>query len=110
MTVDRRASAYADQFAPIFISRYIGAARANRADIIPDAIRPSIVAYVNGTKGSNVDANAWMRQALYDYRVRYGKDYPLPPEFSAGKAIARGALTGASIGLGIAASLLKLMR
>ncbi|MBB4067368.1 hypothetical protein GGR23_004601, partial [Gellertiella hungarica] len=53
----------------------------------------------------------WMKEALYEYRVRNGRDFPLPPEMdSAGKAAAKGALKGASIGLGIATSLLRLMR
>jgi hypothetical protein len=114
MAVDRRAAAYAEQFHAIFISRYIAAARAGRADIIPESIRDAIVSYVRGTVPQRpVDTAAWMKDALYTYRVKYGKDYPLPPDYtpeSAGKAVAKGALKGAAVGLGIAATLLRFMR
>ena len=38
MAIDRRAEAYAEQFYPVFLSRYIAAAKAGRADIIPYGI------------------------------------------------------------------------
>jgi hypothetical protein len=112
MAIDRRAEAYAEQHYPIFLSRYIAAAKAGRADIIPEPIRDPITAYATGrTPRSNVNPGKWMKEALYEYRVRNGRDFPLPPEMdSAGKAAAKGALKGASIGLGIATSLLRLMR
>lgn len=112
MAIDRRAQAYADQFHAIFINRYIGAARAGRSDIIPEGIREPIVAYVQGKNSrSNVDVSVWMKEALYEYRVKNGRDFPLPPEFkTTGQAAMSGAATGAKIGLGIAASLFRLMR
>lgn len=112
MAIDRRAEAYAAQFYPIFLSRYIAAAKAGRDDIIPEAIREPIIAYATGrTPRSNINPGKWMKDALYEFRVLHGRDYPLPPEIdSAGKAAAKGALKGAAVGLGIAASLMRLMR
>ncbi len=91
MDVDRRAQAYAKQFCPVFIGRYINAARAGRPDIIPEPIREPIVAYVQGRPSrSKVDANAWMTDLLYQYRARSGNDLPLPLDLGqGGKAAAR---------------------
>lgn len=117
MATDRRAQAYAEQFHGIFVARYIAAARANRTDVIPEAIREPISAYVDGrVPKSNVDANAWVKQTLYDYKVQNGRDFPLPPEFqgagqTVGQAAMAGAATGAKIGLGIVAkSIFRLLR
>ena len=110
MAVDQRALAYAKFHYPIFLSRYIEAARAGRSDIVPEAIRGSIVAYVQG-RPSTVDVEDWIKTALYEYRVQNGRDAPVPPEFvSTGRAAARGAVTGAKVGLGIAGTLLRLLR
>lgn len=81
MAVDQRALAYAKFHYPIFLSRYVGAARAGRSDIIPETIRGSIVAYVQGRPGT-VDVESWITSTLYDYRVQNGYDAPVPPEFS----------------------------
>lgn len=79
MAINRAAEAYATQFCPIFIGRYIEAARTGRSYIIPEPIRDSIVAYAQGIRPqASIDANAWMRQTLYNYRVQHGSDYPLP--------------------------------
>lgn len=112
MAADRSAMAYAKYHSPIFVSRYIDAARAGRSDVVPEPIRDSVVAYVQGRRPSSpVDVNAWVESALYDFRVRNGGDAQLPPEFpSPGKAAVRGAAKGAAIGLGIAATLLRLIR
>ncbi len=64
MAIDRRAEAYAEQHYPIFLSRYIAAAKAGRADIIPEPIREPISAYATGrTSRSNVNPGPWMKQA-----------------------------------------------
>lgn len=113
MATDRRAEAYAEQFYPLFLSRYISAAKAGRSDIIPEPIREPITAYATGrTSRSNVNPGAWMKQALYDYRVRTGGDYPLPPEMQTmGQAALSGAAAGAKAGLGhFARSMFRLMR
>lgn len=105
MAIDRRAEAYAEQHYPIFLSRYIAAAKAGRADIIPEPIREPISAYAAGRSShSNVNPGSWMKQALYDYRVRTGGDYPLPPEMQTmGQAALSGAAAGAKVGLGLVA-------
>lgn len=117
MAIDRRAQAYANQFCPVFIGRYINAARAGRPDIIPEPIREPIVAFVQGRPSrSQVDANAWMTDLLYQYRARSGNDLPLPPEFGSARqsvmaGAAAGAKAGAKAGLGMAIrSLLRALR
>lgn len=110
MAAERSALAYAKFHYPIFLSRYVGAVQAGRSDIIPDAIRSSIVAYVQGRPGT-VDVEEWIKLALYNFRVENGHDAPVPPEFpSVGRAAARGAVTGAKVGLGIASTLLRFLR
>ena len=110
MAIDKSAQAYAKFHYPIFLSRYVEAARAGRSDIIPDPIRSSIVAYVQGRAGT-VDVESWIKLALYNHRVQTGMDAPVPPEFpSVGRAAARGAVSGAKVGLGIASSLLRFLR
>lgn len=112
MAVDRRALAYAQYHCPIFVSRYIAAARAGRSDVIPQPIRDAVEAYVDGRRPSTaVDVNAWVESALYEFRVRNGRDADLPPEFgSVGKAAMQGAVKGAAVGLGIASTLFRLFR
>ncbi len=45
-----------------------------------------------------------MKQARYDYRVRTGSDFPLPPEMQTmGQAALSGAAAGAKVGLGLVA-------
>lgn len=113
MAIDHRAMAYAQQFGPIFVSRYIAAARAGRSDIIPAPIRDILVAYVEGRAPSApmTDVNSWMSYELYEFRVKNGRDAELPPDFqSVGQAAARGAVKGAAVGLGIAGALFRLFR
>jgi hypothetical protein len=108
MTTQSSAKAYADQFAPIFATRYIAAAKAGRSDIIPDRWRESVVAYVQGRPSrTHVNVNLELRNGLYQHKLETGKDFPLPPDFtrnngsgeSAGRAIAKGATRGAVTGL-----------
>lgn len=108
MAIDRRAAAYAEQFHGIFIARYTAAARAGRSDIIPEPIRDMLVCYVKGIPCRNpIDAPAWVKEALYNHRVRTGRDFPLPPEFqTVGQAALSGAARGAKQGLGLFVSTL----
>ena len=105
MAIDRRAAAYAEQFHGLFISRYTAAARAGRSDLIPEPIRDMIVCYVKGVPSSNpVDVVEWTKDALYAYRVKNGRDCPLPPEVqTVGQAALSGAAAGAKVGLGLVA-------
>lgn len=111
MTVDRRALAYSDQFSPILVSRCIAAARANRPDLIPQPIRSSVVAYVQG-KQMTVDVNKWAKDTLYAHRVRTGGDYPLPPEIGSSSS-SGGAEFGklaAKAGFSLAKTIFKLSK
>lgn len=113
MAVDRRAAAYAEQFHGIFVARYAAAARAGRSDLVPEPIREMVVCAVNGTVCSNpVDVVEWTKEALYSYRVKNGRDCPLPPVVqTAGQAALSGAAAGAKAGLGyFARSMFRLMR
>ncbi|MFD1696789.1 hypothetical protein [Roseibium aestuarii] len=113
MAIDRRAQAYAEQFHAVFLSRYIGAAKAGRFDIIPESIREPIKAYVEGRQSSsNVDATKWVKSALYEYRVKNGRDCPLPPEFqTTGQAVRQQAANATVKGIGaILREALKLAR
>lgn len=113
MAIDRRAAAYAEQFHGIFVSRYAAAARAGRADLVPEPIRNMVVCAVNGTVCSRpVDVVEWTKEALYSYRVQYGRDCPLPPEVQTmGQAVRAGAAAGAKAGVGhFARSMFRLLR
>ncbi|MBB3967171.1 hypothetical protein [Rhizobium metallidurans] len=110
MSVDRRALAYSDQFAPVLVSRCINAAKANRPDLIPQPIRSSVVAYVQGGR-MTVDVNQWAKDTLYAHRVRTGGDYPLPPEVQTpGQTAAKVGVVAAKAGFGFAKTLLKLSK
>lgn len=111
MAIDRRAQAYAEQFHGIFISRYITAARAGRTDLIPEPIRDMMTCYVKGVHSENpVDPVKWVKESLYVYRVKHGRDCPLPPDLSSGQASSSGAAAGAAIGIGLAKTLFRLIR
>lgn len=113
MAIDRRAEAYAEQFYQLFLARYIDAAKAGRSDIIPQPIRDAVTSYATGRQPqSQVNPGKWMKQALYEHRVRTGGDYPLPPEFgkSSSNPVATGAAVGAAVGLGLAKTLFRLLR
>ncbi|WP_147377526.1 hypothetical protein [Mesorhizobium jarvisii] len=104
--VDRRAEAYAQQFAPIFVSRYMDAAKAGRSAEVPAPIRSAVEAYANGTVDrSGVDVNNWVYNSLYQHRVSTGGDVTLPPEYaSAGK---KAASIAGTVALGVGGALLK---
>lgn len=104
--VDRRAEAYARQHAPIFVSRYIAAAKAGHSSDIPAPIRPAVEAYVKGTtEQSGIDVNTWVYNALYQHRASTGRDLPLPAEYaSAGQTAAK---VAGAVAIGVGGALLK---
>ena len=68
--MDRRADAYARNFAPIFVSKYMQYARSGQVHLIPAAVRGHFLGHG--------DANGAVYQILYNYRASTGQDYPLP--------------------------------
>jgi hypothetical protein len=103
MAVNAGAKAYADNFSPIFVSRYIAAVKAGRADVVPQGIRPSVEAYVYGRTTATVDVNRWVWDALYNHRASKGTDAQLPPDFSGGSS----GSNGAAVGMAVAGGLFK---
>lgn len=111
MAIDKSAQAYAKFHYPIFLSRYVGAVQAGRRDLVPEPIRKLMVAYAYGEPTDLDFIESWIKTALYNHRVQTGMDAPVPQEFpSVGRAAARGAVTGAKVGLGIASTLLRFLR
>ncbi|WP_063683654.1 hypothetical protein [Bradyrhizobium stylosanthis] len=84
---ERRALAYAKHFAPLFISRYIHAARTGHADIIPAQWRENVLCYVQGRIPSRaINLEDEVRTALFKHKMQTGNEPALPPDYSGGPA------------------------
>ena len=73
-----RTAAYAKQFTPVFVGRYIELARAGKSSAIPIEIRGQVNGFVTGRAVQGPDVNEYVYTMLYEHRARTGQDYPLP--------------------------------